>query len=194
MGLSRTQLVSVSPTSEMAVLLNSKAIGTWVSMGTLARAPLVGGAPRESARAGAVGRLGVRRNNLLWFAISADATAWNIPSASRSTKPADGSAIPASPPRATSSLSSTIPLQGDDSGSLAVVDLPGNKKLLSGAMVHHSRRGLVARWKRNLVHRQQVRHRPHSLRHLARRQRTHGAAPPRRADAASTLPKTAASC
>jgi serine/threonine protein kinase len=47
MGLSRTQLASVSSTSEMAVLLNSKAIGTWVNMGTLARAPLVGGAPRE---------------------------------------------------------------------------------------------------------------------------------------------------
>src|ERR1035437_2631357 len=47
MGLNRTQLVSVSSTSEMAVLLNSKAIGTWVDMGTLARAPLVGGAPRE---------------------------------------------------------------------------------------------------------------------------------------------------
>src|SRR5262249_37901432 len=47
MGLSRTQLLSVSSTSEMAVLLNSKAIGTWVSVGTLARAPLIGGAPRE---------------------------------------------------------------------------------------------------------------------------------------------------
>src|SRR6202167_2852947 len=42
MGLSRTQLMSVSSTSEMAVLLNSKAIGAWVSMGTLARAPLSG--------------------------------------------------------------------------------------------------------------------------------------------------------
>ena len=47
MGLSHTQLMSVSSASEMAVLLNSKALGTWVSMGTLARAPLVGGAPRE---------------------------------------------------------------------------------------------------------------------------------------------------
>src|SRR6202046_2303016 len=47
MGLSRTQLMSVSATAEMAVLLNSKAIGAWVSMGTLARAPLAGGAPRE---------------------------------------------------------------------------------------------------------------------------------------------------
>ncbi|HUM05718.1 MAG TPA: serine/threonine-protein kinase, partial [Terriglobales bacterium] len=47
MGLNRTQLMSVSGNAEMAVLLDSKAIGAWVSMGTLARAPLAGGAPRE---------------------------------------------------------------------------------------------------------------------------------------------------
>src|SRR5205823_10771205 len=47
MGLSRTQLMSVSSTGDMAVLLDSKAIGTWVTSGTLARAPLAGGAPRE---------------------------------------------------------------------------------------------------------------------------------------------------
>jgi serine/threonine protein kinase len=43
MGLSRPQLVSVSSASEMSVLLHSKANGTWVNMGTSARAPLVGG-------------------------------------------------------------------------------------------------------------------------------------------------------
>ena len=47
MGLGHTQLMSVSSTAELAVLLDSKAIGTWVSMGTLARAPLAGGAPRD---------------------------------------------------------------------------------------------------------------------------------------------------
>src|SRR5581483_5999883 len=36
MGLSHTQLMSISSTAEMAVLLNSKAVGAWVSMGTLA--------------------------------------------------------------------------------------------------------------------------------------------------------------
>ncbi len=47
MGLAHTQLMSISSNAEMAVLLNSKSIGTWVTMGTLARAPLAGGAPRE---------------------------------------------------------------------------------------------------------------------------------------------------
>ena len=40
MGLSHTQLMSVSPLAELAVLLDSKAIGTWVNMGTLAERPL----------------------------------------------------------------------------------------------------------------------------------------------------------
>jgi serine/threonine protein kinase len=86
MGLTRTQLVSVSSASEMAVLLNSKAIGTWVNMGTLARAPLVGGAPREVA----------------------DGTGSNFPLESRCTKPADGSDIRAFLRKEIRSHSSTI--------------------------------------------------------------------------------------
>jgi len=53
MGLSHTQLMSVSSLAELAVLLDSKAIGTWVNMGTLARAPLAGSgrSPRFANRA-----------------------------------------------------------------------------------------------------------------------------------------------
>ena len=47
LGLSLTQLVAVSSAGEMSLLLRSRPAGTWVSVGTLARAPLAGGAPRE---------------------------------------------------------------------------------------------------------------------------------------------------
>ncbi len=47
LGLEHTQLLAVSPTGEMAVALNSHRTGTWVNVGTLASAPLAGGAPRE---------------------------------------------------------------------------------------------------------------------------------------------------
>jgi hypothetical protein len=47
LGLSQTQLLAVSSAGEMGLLLRSRPAGTWVSMGTLARAPLAGGAPRE---------------------------------------------------------------------------------------------------------------------------------------------------
>ena len=131
MGLSRTQLMSISPSSEMAVLLNSKAIGAWVSMGTLARAPLSGGAPREMLEqvqwadwAPDGSRLAVVRDmdgrNRLEFPVG---------------KPLyqTGGWIghPRVSPKGDYIAFADHPLQGDDSGSLAVVDMAGNKKMLS---------------------------------------------------------------
>jgi eukaryotic-like serine/threonine-protein kinase len=132
MGLSRTQLASVSSTSEMAVLLNSKAIGTWVNMGTLARAPLVGGAPREVLEqvqwadwAADGGSLAVVRNyggrNRLEFPIGKalyETGGWI--------------GHPRVSPKGDRIAFIDHPVQGDDSGSLAIVDMAGNKKNLSG--------------------------------------------------------------
>jgi serine/threonine protein kinase len=132
MGLSRTQLVSVSSTSEMAVLLNSKAIGTWVNMGTLARAPLVGGAPREVLE------------QVQWADWAADgsglAVVRNFGGRNRLEYPI-GKALyetggwighPRVSPKGDRIAFIDHPIQGDDSGALAVVDLAGNKKALSG--------------------------------------------------------------
>ncbi len=46
LGLGRAELLAVSSTGEMALALASHPAGTWVNVGTLARAPLAGGAPR----------------------------------------------------------------------------------------------------------------------------------------------------
>ena len=46
LGLGRAELLGVSSTGEMALSLGSNPVGTWVNLGTLARAPLAGGAPR----------------------------------------------------------------------------------------------------------------------------------------------------
>src|SRR5580704_3468231 len=58
MGLSRTQLASVSSTSEMAVLLNSKAIGTWVNMGNPGSGSAGGRRAARDFGASAMGGLG----------------------------------------------------------------------------------------------------------------------------------------
>ena len=71
-------------------------------------------------------------------------------------KPAAGSAIRVFLPKDDLIAFVDHPIQGDDSGSLAVVDLAGKKKIIVGRVVHDSGRGLVAEWKGNLVHRQQV--------------------------------------
>ena len=47
LGVPNTQMLSVSPAGEMAVLLNSKYLFHFVNQGTLARMPLAGGVPRE---------------------------------------------------------------------------------------------------------------------------------------------------
>ena len=109
LGLEHTQLLAVSPTGEMAVALNSHRTGTWVNVGTLASAPLAGGAPREFSKT-CSGRTG-RRTAAIWrsFATWVAGIAWNIPSAKCSTRPEAGSAIPEFLPRAIWSLILTTP-------------------------------------------------------------------------------------
>jgi eukaryotic-like serine/threonine-protein kinase len=132
MGLSRTQLVSVSSASEMAVLLNSKAIGTWVNMGTLARAPLVGGAPREVLE------------QVQWADWAADGTGLAVvrdfggrnrleyPIGKPLYETGGWIGHPRVSPKGDQIAFIDHPVQGDDSGSLAVIDLSGHKKTLSG--------------------------------------------------------------
>jgi eukaryotic-like serine/threonine-protein kinase len=131
MGLSRTQLMSISSTAEMAVLLNSKAVGAWVTMGTLARAPLAGGAPREVLE------------NVQWadwspdgsnFAVVRDFGGMNrleFPIGKPLYQTGGWIGHPRVSPKGDLIAFADHPLQGDDSGGLSVVDLTGNKKVLS---------------------------------------------------------------
>src|SRR5579863_5223551 len=131
MGLSRTQLASVSSASEMAVLLNSKAIGTWVNMGTLARAPLVGGAPREVLE------------HVQWADWSADGTNMVVvrdfggrnrleyPIGKPLYETGGWIGHPRFSPAGDMIAFIDHPVQGDDRGTVAVIDLAGHKKNLS---------------------------------------------------------------
>ena len=46
LGMGRAELLAISSKGEMALSLGSHPVGTWINVGTLARAPLAGGAPR----------------------------------------------------------------------------------------------------------------------------------------------------
>jgi serine/threonine protein kinase/Tol biopolymer transport system component len=132
MGLSHTQLASVSNAAEMAVLLNSKATGTWVNMGTLARAPLIGGAPREVLE------------NVQWADWSADGSNLAVvrdlngqnqlefPIGKGLYQTGGWIGHPRVSPNGDKIAFIDHPVQGDDKGSLVLVDLAGNKKTLSG--------------------------------------------------------------
>jgi serine/threonine protein kinase len=132
MGLSRTQLVSVSSASEMAVLLNSKAIGTWVNMGTLARAPLVGGAPREVLEQVQWADWAADGNSLAVVRDLGGRNRLEYPIGKPLYETGGWIGHPRVSPKGDLIAFIDHPIQGDDSGSLAVVDLAGKKKDLSG--------------------------------------------------------------
>jgi eukaryotic-like serine/threonine-protein kinase len=131
LGLSHTQLMSISSTAEMAVLLNSKAVGPWVTMGTLARAPLAGGAPREVL------------DSVQWADWSPDGTSFAVvrdyggmnrleyPIGKPLYQTGGWIGHPRVSPKGDLIAFADHPLQGDDSGALAVVDMGGKKKVLS---------------------------------------------------------------
>jgi serine/threonine protein kinase/Tol biopolymer transport system component len=132
LGLGRAELLGVSSTGEMALSLGSNPIGTWVNVGTLARAPLAGGAPRpiledvESADWSPDGAsLAVVRNvsgrERLEFPIG------------KVLYETSGGWIsyPRVSPKGDYVAFIDHPNQGDDGGSVAVVDLSGKKKELT---------------------------------------------------------------
>jgi eukaryotic-like serine/threonine-protein kinase len=131
MGLSRTQLMSISPSSEMAVLLHSKAIGAWVSMGTLARAPLSGGAPREMLEQVQWADWSPDGTNLAVVRDMGGRNRLELPIGKPLYQTGGWIGHPRVSPKGDLIAFADHPLQGDDSGSLAVVDLAGNKKNLS---------------------------------------------------------------
>jgi len=132
MGLSRTQLASVSSASEMAVLLNSKATGTWVNMGTLARAPLVGGAPREVLEHVQWADWSADGSNLVVVRDFGGRNRLEYPIGKPLYETGGWIGHPRFSPKGDLIAFIDHPVQGDDSGSLAVIDLAGNKKSLSG--------------------------------------------------------------
>ncbi len=131
MGLSHTQLMSVSSTAEMAVLLNSKAVGAWVSMGTLARAPLSGGAPREVLEQVQWADWSPDGNSLAVVRDFGGRNRLEYPIGKPLYQTGGWIGHPRVSPKGDFIAFADHPLQGDDSGSLAIVDLAGNKKLLS---------------------------------------------------------------
>jgi Tol biopolymer transport system component/predicted Ser/Thr protein kinase len=132
MGLSHTQLVSVSSNSEMAVLLNSKAIGTWVSMGTLARAPLVGGAPREVLEQVQWADWSPDGGNLAVVRDFGGRNRLEFPIGKPLYETGGWIGHPRVSPKGDLIAFADHPVQGDDRGSLSVVDLSGHKRDLSG--------------------------------------------------------------
>ncbi len=132
LGLGRAELLGVSSTGEMALSLGSHPVGTWVNVGTLARAPLAGGAPRpvledvESADWSPDGTsLAVVRN-----VSGRERLEYPIGKVLYETS-GGWISYPRVSPKGDYVAFIDHSNQGDDGGSVAVVDLSGKKKKLT---------------------------------------------------------------
>jgi len=132
LGLGRAELLAVSSTGEMALSLGSRPVGTWVNMGTLARAPLAGGAPRPVLEDVEWADWSPDGNNL--------AVVRNVDGRDRLEFPigkvlyqTSGGWIsyPRVSPKGDFVAFVDHPNQGDDGGAVAVVDLSGKKRKLT---------------------------------------------------------------
>jgi Tol biopolymer transport system component/predicted Ser/Thr protein kinase len=132
LGLGRAELMAISSTGEMALSLGSHPVGTWINLGTLARAPLAGGAPRPVLE------------DVEWADWSPDgnslAVVRNVAGRDRLEYPigkvlyeTSGGWIsyPRVSPKGDRIAFMDHPNQGDDGGSIAVVDVSGKKTELT---------------------------------------------------------------
>ena len=141
LDLPGAEILAISSTGELAVLLHSQQVRSYIHIGTLARMPLTGGAPREIL------------DDVQWADWSPDgnslAVVRDVGGQSRLEFPVDkvlyqtGGWI--SDPRVSPAGKWVAfidhPLAGDDAGSVTLVDLAGNKKTLSSEF--YTAQGLV---------------------------------------------------
>ncbi len=132
LGLGRAELLGISAKGEMAISLGSHPVGTWINVGTLARAPLAGGAPRPILE------------DVEWADWDPDGTnlvvVRNVGGRDRLEYPigkvlyqTSGGWIsyPRVSPKGDYIAFMDHPNQGDDGGSVAMVDLSGHKTELT---------------------------------------------------------------
>ncbi len=131
LGVPGAEVLAISSTGEVALSLDSRQVSNMVFNGTLARMPLVGGAPRQVLE------------SVQWADWSPDGTALavvrNIGGKNRLEFPVGKTLYetggwishPRISPKGERVAFIDHPVQGDNIGSIAVVDLAGNKQRLT---------------------------------------------------------------
>ena len=132
LGLGHAELLAVSSTGEMALSLNNHPVGTWVNEGMLARAPLAGGAPRPVLDGVEWADWGPDGNDLavVHNVGGRDQLEYPIGKVLYSTT-GGWISYPRVSPKGDYVAFADHANQGDDGGSVAVVDLNGKKKNLT---------------------------------------------------------------
>jgi len=131
LGLRRSELLAVSSSGEMALSLGNRPTGTWLTVGTLARAPLAGGAPREVLADVQAADWAPDGNGLAVVRDVGGKNRLEFPLGKVLYETNGWISQPRVSPKGNLVAFIDHPLPGDDRGSVAVVDLSGNKKKLS---------------------------------------------------------------
>ena len=124
--------MAISAKGEMALLLDTHPAGTWVNVGTLARAPIAGGAPRPVLEDVEWADWGPDSTNLAVIRNVNGRDRLEYPIGKVLYETGGGwLSYPRVSPDGTHVAFFDHPNQGDDAGALAVVDTSGNKKTLT---------------------------------------------------------------
>jgi len=130
-GLKNAEVLAVSSTGEMAVLLGSRAVEPYINSGVLARVPLGGGAPREVLEGVQWADWSPDGSN---FAIVRDMGGQNrleYPIGTVLYQTAGWISHMRISPQGDSIAFIDHPARRDDAGAIAIVDLKGHKRTLS---------------------------------------------------------------
>jgi dipeptidyl aminopeptidase/acylaminoacyl peptidase len=132
LGLGHAELLAVSSIGEMALSLGSRPVGTWVNTGTLARAPLAGGAPRPVLEDVEWADWSPDGNSLAVVRNAGGRDRLEFPVGKVLYETSGGwISYPRVSPKGDFVAFIDHPNQGDDGGSVAVVDLSGKKRKLT---------------------------------------------------------------
>jgi Tol biopolymer transport system component/ElaB/YqjD/DUF883 family membrane-anchored ribosome-binding protein len=132
LGHPGTQLLAISPTGELAILLRSR-VGLFQPIGTLARMPLAGGAPREILDKVNWADWSKDGSNLAIVRAQGGFNQLEFPIGKVLYKTAGWIGDPHISPSGDRIAFLDHPVVGDDGGSVAVVDMKGARKTLSSS-------------------------------------------------------------
>jgi eukaryotic-like serine/threonine-protein kinase len=131
LALPDADLLAVSSTGELAISLQSRFVGSFISKGVLARVPLAGGAPREVLRDVEAADWSPDGSALAVVHEVAGKSVLELPIGTRLVESAGWLANPRVSPAGDRVAFLDHPVRGDNGGAVAVVDAAGNKTTLS---------------------------------------------------------------
>jgi Tol biopolymer transport system component/tRNA A-37 threonylcarbamoyl transferase component Bud32 len=131
LGLAGAEILAVSSSGEMAVLLGSRQVRSWIYTGTLARVSLAGGAPREILDEVQWADWAPNGEDLAVVRDVAGRNRLEFPIGRMLYETVGWISHPRISPKGDRIAFIDHPIPGDDAGSIAVVDFAGTKQTLT---------------------------------------------------------------